>query len=278
MTAAVIALAVVVAVLAVLVVGLLRSHALVLRHLHDAGLDLRDLDPSASDRAAALTGADVAEDQRTPRPTRTTLGRDGADVVGTTPDGGSVAVRVTDVDHDTLLLFLSSDCATCRRFWEALHPDAPDVRRPADVRVVVVTKGPEHESPWAVDQHHVDVPVVMSDDAWRSFEVPGSPYAVHVDGPSGRVVGEGTGASWDQLADLLAQATGDAGYVTAATGRKARRDRIAEQDTDAALLAAGILPGDPRLHPEMSEHGGRTTTTTARQRRRSPEPDPEPDR
>lgn len=243
MTVAVVALGVVVAILTVLVVGLLRSHALILRHLHDAGLDLHDLDPG-------VATPDIPEDERTPRPTPTTLGRGAHDVTGVTPDGGAIAVGVADRTHDTLLLFLSADCTTCERFWDALHPDAPPARRPDDVRVVVVTKGPAHESPPAVARRPVTVPVVMSDDAWRDHEVPGSPYAIHVDGPSGRVVGEGTGATWDQLADLLAQATGEAGYVTATTGRKARRDRIAEEDTDAVLLAAGILPGDPRLHPE----------------------------
>ena len=171
--------------------------------------------------------------------------------MGTTPDGGSLGVAVCDVDHDTVLLFLSSDCATCQRFWRAFAADVPERPvLPDGVRLVIVTKGPAHEFPEAVAAHGAEPTVVMSDQAWRDLDVPGSPYVVHVDGPSGRVQGEGTGADWPQVAQLLARATGDLAFVgeTAPRARKARRDTIAEQDTDAALLAAGILPGDESLY------------------------------
>lgn len=256
MTVAVVVLAVVVAVLAVLVAGLLRSHALILRRLHESGLGLDQLDvPGATlpmaRGAAATAPAEVAEDLRTPRPGAAAAGRRAADVAGRTPDGGSVGVAVREVDHDTVLLFLSSDCTTCQRFWTAFAAEAP--QRPAlpdGVRLVIVTRGPEHEMPHAVAAHGVDVTVVMSDQAWQDFEVPGSPYVVHVDGPSGRVQGEGTGADWPQVAQLLARATGELAYVgeTTPRSRKARRDAVAEQDTDAALLAAGILPDDESLY------------------------------
>lgn len=253
MTVVVVVLSVVVAVLAVLVAGLLRSHALILRRLHEAGLGLDDLGtPGATLPLAGGTGAaTVDESQRTPRPNDAVAGRRAADVSGGTPDGGSVGVAVTGVEHDTVLLFLSADCTTCQRFWAVLRPDAAE--RPAlpdGVRLVVVTKGPEHESPAAVAAHGAEVPVVMSDDAWGAYEVPGSPYAVHVDGRSGRVLGEGTGGDWGQVAQLLARATGDLAYVGERTprSRKARRDAVAEQDSDAALLSAGILPGDDSLY------------------------------
>jgi hypothetical protein len=255
-TVAVAVLAVVVAVLSVLVAGLLRSHATILRRLHEAGIDLDPSAPAttlpmASGAPATTAATEVDESLRTPRPNDAPAGRRAADVSGRTPDGGSVGVAVCDVDHDTVLLFLSSDCATCQRFWGVLAADA--VERPAlpdGVRLVVVTRGPEHESPAAVVAHGADVPVVMSDDAWRDLDVPGSPYAIHVDGPSGRVRGEGTGGDWGQVAQLLARATGDLAYVgeTRPRARKAHRDAVAEQDTDAALLAAGILPGDDSLY------------------------------
>lgn len=254
MTLAVVVLAIVVAVLVVLVAGLLRSHALILRRLHQAGLGLDDLDASASTLPTAGAGAahtPESDAPRTPRPTDAPAGRRAADVVGQTPDGGRAGVAVCDVDHDTVLLFLSSDCATCRRFWAALDPQSTD--RPAlpqGVRLVVVTRGVEHELPAEVAAHDVDVPVIMSDEAWSAYDVPGSPYAIHVDGPSGRVRGEGTGGDWAQVAQLLARATGDLAYVgTPSSGtRKARRDRQVERDTDAELLAAGILPGDESLY------------------------------
>lgn len=253
MTLAVVVLAVVVAVLAVLVAGLLRSHALILRRLHEAGLGLGD-DPVATlplAGAATTERAPVDEDVRTPRPTDAPAGRRAADLAGATPDGGSVGIAVCGVEHDTVLLFLSSDCTTCQRFWQVLAADADEhPALPAGVRLVVVTKGPEHESPAAVAAHAAEAPVVMSDAAWVDLDVPGSPYAIHVDGPSGRVRGEGTGGDWGQVAQLLARATGDLAYVgdPAPRSRKARRDAVAEQDTDAALLAAGILPGDHSLY------------------------------
>lgn len=255
MTLAVVLLGIVVAVLAVLVAGLLRSHALILRRLHEAGIDLEALDAPASRLPVVGAGrapaADVPDAAATPRPNDAPSGRRARDVAGTTPAGGSVGVAVCGVDHDTVLLFLSSDCATCQRFWTALAVDADD--RPAlpdGVRLVVVTRGPEHELPAVVAAHDVDVPVVMSDQAWTDHDVPGSPYAIHVDGPSGRVRGEGTGGDWAQVAQLLARATGDLAYVGAPpSGRsKARRDRMVERDTDAELLAAGILPGDESLY------------------------------
>lgn len=254
MTVALVVLSIVVAVLVVLVAGLLRSHALVLRRLHDAGLGLEDVVavPGSSTLPMARAGADPAPRTRdTPRPNDAPAGRRATDISGQTPEGGSVGIAVCDVEHDTVLVFLSADCTTCRRFWAVLAADTEDrPPLPDGVRLVVVTKGVAHESPAAVAAHGVDVPVVMSDQAWVDLDVPGSPYAIHVDGPSGRVRGEGTGGDWGQVAQLLARATGDLAYVGEATprARKARRDAVAERDTDAALLAAGILPGDDSLY------------------------------
>jgi hypothetical protein len=81
--------------------------------------------------------------------------------------------------------------------------------------------------------------------------VPGSPHAVFVDGRTGRVRGEGTGQSLRQVAQLLARATGDAGFVTGPSGAKSARDADQEAAVDRALLGAGILPGDPRLYGDQ---------------------------
>ena len=59
----------------------------------------------------------------------------------------------------------------------------------------------------------------MSTQAWRDYEVPGSPHVVFVEGRTGRVRGEGTGQSWAQVAQMLARATGD---VDLLDGRAAR--------------------------------------------------------
>jgi hypothetical protein len=51
-----------------------------------------------------------------------------------------------------------------------------------------------------------------------------------------------------QVAELLARSTGDAGFVAPPAPTKSARDRQQESLVDRDLLAAGILPGDPRLY------------------------------
>ena len=83
---------------------------------------------------------------------------------------------------------------------------------------MVVTNGPEAESPAAVaDLAPPRLVTLMSSHAWDDYGVPVSPYFVLVDGPTGRVVGEGAGTSWDQVIDLLAKATAD-GLGSSGTG------------------------------------------------------------
>ena len=232
-------LAIVVALLAVLVAGLLRTNAEVLRALDRLGANLEDEDSGTRRRDPQ------------PGPSART-GRAGVDLSGGTLDGGARVVRTVDVEHDTLLLFLSSGCLTCRTFWDAMR-EAGGLGLPSRIRVVAVTKDLDEESPSAlaelVPRHGASV--VMSSAAWADYAVPGSPYAVLVEGRSGRVVGEGTGTTWDQVANLMAQATGDLAWVGDDTPRtrKASRDMAVERDTDAELLRAGITPGDPRLYP-----------------------------
>lgn len=244
MTVVVAVLAVVVALLALLVVGLLRSHADILRRL--TALDGGDDVPRAErDAAGPRTPTGV------PRPPNLPTGRPAADLVGADLDEGALAVRVTGVAHDTLLLFLSSGCLTCRPFWDAAaRPGRIDL--PDGTRVVVVARDLDEESPSALGELAGSRTVLLlSSRAWADYGIPGSPYAVLVDGASGRIRGEGTGASWEQVARLLAQATGDLAFVGERAPRadKSARDAARERDTDAELLAAGILPGDPSLYP-----------------------------
>src|SRR5262245_1837515 len=103
------ALGVVVALLAVLVAGLLRSHAEILRALHGLGVDL---DPDGSGTTSA-----VRPPQRTPEP-RSPSDRAAADIVGTTPRGDAMSLAVVGVAHPTLVAFLTSGCSTCTNFWE----------------------------------------------------------------------------------------------------------------------------------------------------------------
>ena len=155
------------------------------------------------------------------------------DLIGTGLDDDAITVRVTGVDHDTVVAFLSSGCLTCRRFWDAFaKPD--DLGLPADMRVVVVTKDPAEESLSVIaGLAPPSVPLVMSSQAWADYDVPGSPYFVLVDGPTGAVRGEGTGPDWGQVQSLLGQATGDAAVV-----ERLAASRVAKPNADAAPRAA----------------------------------------
>lgn len=263
MTVVVTVLVVVVAVLALLVAGLLRSHAVILRRLHDAGIDVYDPDtslplvgdagdhdgttpePTAVPRGDAPARRGTALAPGTPAPNDATPGRAGRDVAGTSPDGDTLAYRMSGRREDTLLLFLSADCTTCQPFWEAVG----DGRAATTThRVLVVTRDPSAELVGALRERPTSVPVVMSSAAWHDYEVPGSPYFVHVDGASGRVRGEGTGGSWEQLADLVDRGRSE----TAVRGRWGRRrggTRRPPRDSDEEVRAAGIEPGDPSLYP-----------------------------
>ena len=109
--------------------------------------------------------------------------------------------------QDTLVAFLSSGCTTCQEFWNAFRRE-PEL--PPGARLVVVTKSPDEESPSALHDRRPDgVPLLMSDETWEAFGVPGSPYFAYVDA-SGRLLGEGSGASWPQVLSLMQQSRADA--------------------------------------------------------------------
>ena len=175
--------------LSVLVAGLLRSHAEMLRTLHRLGVDL---DPGADGRG-------------TEGPPPATPGQ-AYDVAGVTPGGDAVHVGVLGGRQATLLAFLSSGCVTCEPLWDGLRRGEPPL--PDRTRVVAVTRGPGHESPARLRALAPEgVPVVMSDAAWEDYAVPGAPYFVYVDGTG--VTGQGAARDWPQLASLLARARAD---------------------------------------------------------------------
>lgn len=248
MTILVVTLTVVVAVQLLLLIGLLRSHAEILEQLHAFGAGV---DPS---QAGHQTGQAVSpvtspSGMPTPTPLATQLGplapaegRRATDVSGSSPSGEVLGLRVNDVDHDTVLVFLSSSCAGCAPYWTALAGD-PGV--PDETRVVIVTREePDEDAAAIVDLAPPGLPVVMSSDAYADLEIPGSPYVVHVEGRSGRVRGEGTAASWPAVRGLLLRGTASEGSARAKAAADARRER----DADRHLLAAGIAPGDPSLY------------------------------
>ena len=236
MTVLVVLLAVAVGLLTVLVFGLLRTHADILRALDRAGIGIEE-----PGHQAAVGPVPVAP------PTSVGAARD---VAGTVPGGGAVKIGVAGADHMTLLAFLSSGCLTCRGFWDAFAD--PDLELPGtDTRLVIVGQDPEHDSESALAElAPADVRTVCSTEAWQSYEVPGSPYFILVDGPTGQIVGAGSATSWEQVSGLLQQAIGDAALEQ--SRRSGRPDVVdLRSSADQALKAAGIGPGHPSLYPDQ---------------------------
>jgi hypothetical protein len=216
--------AVVIGLLTVVVAGLLRSHAEILKRLHDLGAGLDNTVPVSLRSVADLP--------------KTSEGFGAAhDVDGTGLRDDVVHVSVVGTRHRTLLAFLSSGCLTCHSFWDAFR-DVNTLGLPDDLRLVIVAKDATEERISALRElAPAHVTVVMSSAAWSEYAVPGSPYFVLVDGPSARVRGEGTGASWEQVWNLLRQAADDSN----------------EHLIDRELLANGVAPGDPSLYRTAEE-------------------------
>jgi hypothetical protein len=261
MAVLVVLLAVVLALLALLVAGLLRSHAEILRALHTLGIDM---DPARADDDGVSTpvGAPTIRSASVPkRPARGAI-----DVVGTTPEHDAVSIAVAGAKHLTLLAFLSSGCGSCLAFWDVFRDGGP-LEIPGDARLVCVSKDAGEESVSSIRRlmPH-DIPTVMSSSAWADYDVPVAPFFVLVDGESGEVIGEGAANDWVQVQSLLHTALDDAGMLDRkgrfkGGGRgKPRADLLREARADRDLLAAGILPGDPSLYAlpgtELPEGGG----------------------
>jgi hypothetical protein len=243
MIALVVVEALVLVLLGVLVAGLLRSHAEILRILHGLGANV-----GQAPELGAPTGARVGDSPEAGAPG---VGRSAAsDVVGESPDGEVVVVSISGAPHRTFLAFLSSGCLTCNSFWSDFARSNQQQFR-SDTRPLIVTKGPDAESVSAIQRLAPgNMGVVMSTEAWDRYAVPGSPYFVLVDGPSNRVLGKGTASRWDQLQHLIAQADDDTRVVYShASGRGSRDSRI---HVDSDLLAAGIYPGHPSLYPQAN--------------------------
>jgi hypothetical protein len=191
---------VVLALLALLLVGLLRSHAEILRRLPEPRDDAAPTPPSAAVTAAPDLPVHL------PGP-RGGSERPVVDIVGATLDGAQLAISPTATD--TLVAFLSSGCLTCKTFWDGLRAEQREPL-PRGVRLVVVVKDREAESPSRLrDLAPPDVPVVMSSQAWADYDVAMSPYFLFVGSTSGTVRSEGSASSWPQVHSLLRDAIED---------------------------------------------------------------------
>jgi hypothetical protein len=256
LVALVVILALVVALLAVLVAGLLRSHADILKALHDLGAGVGDPALDGDHTGHGSGHVDGHGSTSGPLTIGPPLPGERASVsaptiAGVTPEGDARAIAVGHSDQLTLIAFLSSGCSTCAEFWAAFgRPE--DLGLPDGVRPVVVTKGPELEIAGEL-RGRARVPVIMSTEAWGDYEVPGSPFFVLVDGRSGRRIGEGVANHFAQVAELVRRAEADAQPFDLGSRSRPLVDGLdgpeRELANDRELLRAGILPGDPSLYP-----------------------------
>lgn len=229
MTALVVIEGLVILLLVVLVAGLLRSHADILRKLDALG---------AGEGAHPV--APRSDVTRTPMQTEP-ASLDA--ITGPTPLGDIASVALTGSRGHVLVAFMSTGCSTCKPFWKAFQAGM-DLPR-ADIRPVIVTKGSQEESPSEIRKlTPADVTTIMSSEAWDAFRVPGTPYFQLVDASIGTVIGEGSAGSWPRLVEMIERSFGDAD----ASGQIRLSTKQRYQDTNRALGDAGIEPGDPSLY------------------------------
>jgi hypothetical protein len=226
MTAVIVVEGVVIVLLAVLVAGLLKSHAEILRQLNALG---------AAEDGSVTVGSAQTRPRTTGLEKAPTTSLTGVDLVGS-----SMSVSLEHGRGNTLLAFLSSGCLSCETFWREFSGDF-ELPTP-ETRTVIVTKGPNSESPARVQELAPErVPLLMSDEMWDTFRVPMTPYFLLVDG-GGMVMGEGAASSWRHLLGLLRQSAADAASPLH-LDTEGRR-----QFTDSQLRRAGVHPGDPSLY------------------------------
>ena len=232
MTAIVIIEGVVIVLLAILVAGLLKSHADILRQLAALGV---------SEEGAVTVGTPQT------RPKTTGLEKAPSNTLsGVGLDGSEQSMSLVHGRGSTLVAFLSSGCLSCQTFWHEFHGDF-ELPSP-DTRTVIVTKGQGSESVAQVQELAPPrVPLIMSDETWEAFHVPMTPYFLLVDG-QGMIVGEGAASTWRHLLGLLRQSARDA--MPAGLDAEGR-----EAFTDSQLRQAGIEPGDPSLYSNPLEKG-----------------------
>jgi hypothetical protein len=231
-------------VLIVLVAGLLRSHAELLRRIGPEDSDARspaDARTPADARSPAVREPTDGPGARRPAPA----------LHGVTPGGDAVALDFAQADGTlTLLAFLTTGCTTCAGFWETLA----EPRLPAGVEVVIVAHGSDRERVSRVAALAPEgVPVDMSTQAWRDYEVPGAPYFVLAERA---ILGEGVAGTWAALASLVSDAIEEeqeAGALTvrAVPGRASSRATTTTRAAriDETLAAGGIGPDHPSLYP-----------------------------
>ena len=229
---------VVIVILTVLVAGLLRSHAEILRALHQLG---------------AGSGAVSA-----PCPSLPPVGPRCASRPAPTVTPSSTCPAATPGAASSTWAWAAPVAPPCSPSCPAGARPAPrsgtssgrvgGPALPAGIdRLVIVTRSLDRESPGEIaaraPRPDSGITVVMSTEAWGRYKVPVTPYFILIDGAGDRIAGEGAAQGWPQLESLLHRALVDGDMdVPGGPGGRGQRGRA-----DAALQAAGIQPGHPSL-------------------------------
>jgi hypothetical protein len=154
-----------IALISLLLVAILRSHAEMIRRSNTNASGHTARENHEPDASRLAPGVPHLRANLTPA----------YDVAGSTLGGGSLLISASG-GQSTLLAFLSSGCTTCQAFWRGL-PGAARELLPLGARIVIVTKDREYESPHKLRQLYTSnsIPLVMSSNAWQEYHVESSP-------------------------------------------------------------------------------------------------------
>lgn len=227
----------IIALLAILVAGLLRSNAEVLRLL-----------------ASNSHGPQEGGSHGTTPILESDLVLEAQDIRGTDLSGAPVEVSILSRSGSVLVAFLSSGCLTCEGFWKSIRDKGAPLL-PGNPSFVIVTKSADEENLGRLLElgDGVQVPVVMSSEAWVSYAVDVSPFFVLVDGSFGTVVGAGAAESWKQVLSLVHDALGDSRAperFSVGSESGVLPPSWKDEDVTEILAAAGVPPGHPSLYSD----------------------------
>ncbi|MEZ5165248.1 MAG: hypothetical protein R2695_01705 [Acidimicrobiales bacterium] len=250
MIVVVIILTIAVAVLTVIVFGLLRTHAEILRALDRAGVPLEGRGTARSVGpvpVAAPTGRAVA-----------------GDIVGQVPGWTGEGGARRRSPHPARAS--RRDAAPARRSGASSPPRASTSR--GATRLVIVAQDPAHDSESRLAElAPAGVRTVCSSEAWQAYDVPGSPFFALVDGRTGRVVGSGTPPAGPRSTRCCNRPWA----TESSTGRSTRLWRRPASPQDIRACIRPIRPRRAsRWNPGGDDDRGVHAGSAARGRRRSP--------
>lgn len=113
-------------------------------------------------------------------------------------DLGGNHVTIGGGNANQLLLFVSPGCMVC----EQVMPSIGAVADVAQMQALVVTDMDAEETRLQFQHKRVAAPVVASMETFQSYEVPGTPYVVVLDG-NGVVQAKGTVNNLEQMEGLI---------------------------------------------------------------------------